>query len=213
MRLAVLMSVVVGIVFGSASGYLASRWSTQPVTIMGDTVQKITSSDENAIIGVVERTSSAVVSVVVTKDLPKVRSGALDQFDFFGNPFRSNVPEETGETEPTEVGGGTGFIVSKDGLIVTNKHVVSDEDAEYTVITKDGKEFEAKVVAIDPFDDVALLKIEGKDLTALQFGSTEDVKVGQTVIAIGNALGEFSNTVSVGVVSGFGSPSRCSQWT
>ena len=101
-----------------------------------------------------------------------------------------------------DAGGGTGFIVSSDGMILTNKHVVLDEDAEYTILTNDGDSFSAKVLAIDPFQDLAIIKIENhKKFNALNFGDSNDLQIGQTVIAIGNALGEFQNTISVGVIS------------
>ena len=97
---------------------------------------------------------------------------------------------------------GTGFIVSSDGLILTNKHVVVDKEAEYTVLMNDGGKIAAKVLARDPLQDLAVLKIEGSNFVALRLGDSSGVKIGQSVIAIGNALGEFRNTVSVGVISG-----------
>jgi serine protease Do len=87
-------------------------------------------------------------------------------------------------------------------LIVTNKHVVDQKDVEYTVYTNDGKKHAAKVVAQDPVLDIALIKIEGSGYPYLSFGNSDSLLIGQSVIAIGNALGEFRNTVSVGVVSG-----------
>jgi S1-C subfamily serine protease len=80
--------------------------------------------------------------------------------------------------------------------------VVDDEEAEYTVFTNDGKKHTATIVARDPTLDIALIKIEGNGYPSLQFGNSANLKLGETVIAIGNALGEFRNTVSVGVVSG-----------
>jgi len=102
------------------------------------------------------------------------------------------------------VGGGSGFIISSDGLIVTNRHVVDDEDAVYSVALSDGTEYDAEVLAKDPVNDVALLKIEAKDLPTLELGDSDQLKIGQTVIAIGNALAEYGNTVTRGVVSGKG---------
>lgn len=103
--------------------------------------------------------------------------------------------------------GGTGFIVSEDGMILTNKHVVFDEEAEYTVFTNDGRRFSAKVLARDPIQDLAIIKIEQENLqpfSVMKLGDSDKLESGQTVIAIGNALGEFRNTVSVGVISGLG---------
>jgi S1-C subfamily serine protease len=87
-------------------------------------------------------------------------------------------------------------------MIVTNKHVVSDTTAEYTVITNDDKEHKAGVLAQDPVNDIAVIKIDGNDYPTLNLGDSDALKIGQTVIAIGNSLGEFTNTVSRGIVSG-----------
>ncbi|MBI2637895.1 MAG: trypsin-like peptidase domain-containing protein, partial [Candidatus Sungbacteria bacterium] len=87
---------------------------------------------------------------------------------------------------------------------LTNKHVVSDTAAEYTVFFNDGSKIAAKVLARDPYQDLAVVKIEKKNLPTLPFADSSDIDIGQGVIAIGNALGEFKNTVSVGIVSGLG---------
>lgn len=156
------------------------------------------SDQESRVVEVVSKANPAVVSVVVTRDVPIMdRWNIRDPFfgDFFG------IYEEP-RTERREVGGGSGFLVSADGLIVTNRHVVSLEEAEYSVLTNDGENYEAEVIARDPVLDIAILKISGNEFSHLTFGKSEDLQVGQTVIAIGNALGEFRNTVSSGIVSG-----------
>jgi serine protease Do len=95
---------------------------------------------------------------------------------------------------------GTGFIVTSDGLIVTNKHVISTGQ-KFTVTTANSKTYDGKVVAQDPSNDIALVKIEATGLPVADLGDTDKVQVGQWVIAIGNALGELQNTVTVGVIS------------
>jgi S1-C subfamily serine protease len=154
------------------------------------------SSQEAEIINVVKQFSPAVVSIVITKDVPKYVS-PFEGFPF----FELQVP---GEMEKKEVGGGTGFIISPDGMILTNKHVVLDKEAEYTVLTNDGKKFPAKALARDPTQDLAIIKIEGNDFPVVQLGNSDNLQIGQTVITIGNVLGEFRNSVSVGVISGLG---------
>ncbi len=159
----------------------------------------------------VEAANPAVASVIVSKNLPVIEryyTNPLrgdDPFaDFFGGTpfFNMQLPQyRQNGTQKQEVGGGTAFFVSKDGLLMTNKHVVDDPQAEYTVLLNDGKKIPAKVVAQDPGNDIALLKVDGSSYSPLSFAQT-DAKLGQTVIAIGNALGEFRNTVSLGVVSG-----------
>ncbi len=149
------------------------------------------------VVSVVEAANPAVVSIVISKDVPK-----MEQYNPFGGLFGMPLMQRQNGTERKEIGGGSGFIVSDDGYLVTNAHVVGDEAADYSVFLNDGTEYEAEVIASDGQLDIAVLKIEADNLTYLEFGDSEAVKVGQTVVAIGNALGEFRNTVSVGVVSG-----------
>jgi serine protease Do len=119
------------------------------------------------------------------------------------NLFNNLFPQsQSGGSSQQVVAGGSGFFVSPDGLIVTNKHVVDDKTAQYTVLTNDGREYPAKVVALDPVLDIGFVRVQGKNFPYLQFDDSDKLSVGQTAIAIGNALGEFKNTVSVGVVSG-----------
>ena len=97
-----------------------------------------------------------------------------------------------GKTQLQEVGGGSGFIISSDGLILTNKHVVSDINAQYSVLTNDGNTYTAKVLARDPNQDLAVLKIDATNLPTVTLGNSDTLQLGQTAIAIGNALGQFS---------------------
>lgn len=164
---------------------------------------------EEAVVKAVEKADPSVVSIVVSKDLPIIEQcpgsnpfGDLPaEFqDFFGG-FNFSQPCQKG-TAKKEIGGGSGFVVSADGLIATNKHVVYDTKAEYTVLTNDGEKHSAKVLARDPANDLAIIKIEANNLKPVVLGNSDSVKIGQTAIAIGNSLGEFRNTVSVGVISG-----------
>ena len=156
-------------------------------------VVKVT--EDSSTIDVVKQTSPSVVSIVVTKELTNFYNlTGPDVFNFA-------VQDETGKYK-SEVSGGTGFVVDKSGLILTNKHVVIDEDAEYSVLFNNGDQYEATVLARDFINDIAVLKIEAEDLKAIEMGDSEKVEIGQTAIAIGNALGEYSNTVTKGVVSG-----------
>ena len=100
------------------------------------------------------------------------------------------------------VGGGSGFLVSSDGMIVTNKHVVDGTDATYEVVLSDGRKFPGKVLARDPLLDLAIVKIEGTDFPTLALGDSDALKVGQTVVAVGNAFSELANTVTKGIISG-----------
>jgi serine protease Do len=171
-------------------------------------------SQEDLVVKAVQNVSSAVVSIIATKDLPVFERYYINPFgqDEFFKQFPALLPNfqipqyRQKGTEERQVSSGTGFFVSSDGLIATNKHVVEDKQANYSVIMNDGRKLNAKVLALDPLQDIAVLKIEGNtpagDYNFVPLGSSDNLKVGQTVIAIGNALGEFQNTVSVGVISG-----------
>lgn len=165
-------------------------------------------SQEQMVIKVVKDASPAVVSIVITKDVPIIEEYYVNPFQGFGQLFQIQIPQyRQNGTQKQEVGGGTGFVVSEDGLVLTNKHVVLDAEAEFTVLTNDGKKYPAKVLARDPVQDLAVLKIEsspGQTFPKVTLGDSSRLEMGQTVIAIGNALGEFRNTISVGVVSGLG---------
>ncbi len=170
--------------------------------IMTNTVTKeivkngknITITDlQSEITKIVDSSSPSVVNVIIKKDLDLYKS---DPFGFFG---------EKVWTVQKQVGWWSWFFVSTDGIIMTNKHVVSDPSAKYTVITNDGKEYEATVVALDPLTDLAIIKIDNPDKDFSVLNIIEDEKyinIGQFAIAIWNALAEFQNSVSFWVVSG-----------
>jgi serine protease Do len=149
--------------------------------------------EENIVVDIAERVSPSVVTVTV--ETPRRR---VLEFNPFGGGFNQRF--EGGTQQDI----GTGFVVSQDGLIITNKHVVDDREAKYKVITKDDREFEVVKIDRDPANDLAVLKIDASGLTPIEIGSSQNLKVGQFVIAIGTALGEFRHTVTTGVVSGLG---------
>ena len=164
--------------------------------------------EQSQVIEVVKKASPAVVSIVATAQVPvfenyfDVPFWAPEGFEeFFGVPRQRQKG-----TQEQKIGAGTGFLVSSDGYIITNKHVVSDKEADYTVYLNNeenkGEKVKAKVVARDPKNDLAVLKIDKKGLPFLTFSDSSKLQVGQTVITIGYALGEFDNTVSKGVISG-----------
>ncbi len=226
------LTIIVVIILSSGFGFLAGLFALNYyvyIPQLGETriIEKTVTeyepqtTHEERIIQVAEKASLAVVSIVATKDVPKMETYFESPFqefeEFFGPMPEFQVPRfrEGDETEEREIGWGTGFIVSEKGLILTNRHVVADQTADFTVFTVDEKKFSAKVVARDPFFDLAILQIQPdksvsdqgtvlKPFPVLELGDSEALQPGQTVIAIGNALGEFRNTVSVGVISGLG---------
>src|SRR3989344_2670860 len=200
-------------------GYFAREYlqDTQARNEIGKEDTKITTekiierqsifSQDNLVIGAVKKTNPAVVSIIISKEVPKYETyidpnQQTNPFEDLFPGFSFNIPQyRQNGTEKKEIGGGSGFFVSSDGLILTNKHVVLQTNVEYTVFTNDGKKHLAQVVARDPVLDVALIKIKGT-FPYLTLGNSDSLQVGQSVIAIGNALAEFRNTVSVGVISG-----------
>lgn len=161
--------------FGKALG-LSGRDGTPPLGF--GTTDRIVLEESSKVSDVAEQVSPSVVSI----------SSSAKQIDVFGRVFEAK-------------GGGTGFIITSDGLIVTNKHVVDDAGAAYTVFTSNGDAHEAKILAKDPLNDLAVLKIEASGLPVVALGDSDALKIGQHVVAIGNALGEFSNSVTTGVIS------------
>ena len=142
--------------------------------------------EEEAVIRVVENSSEAVVSIV--------------KKEAFFDPFRGSFISEDSI--------GTGFIIDGNkGIVLTNKHVVASSDAQYSILMGEGeKNFEVESVYRDPINDFAILKINTNDekLPELRLGDSDSIKVGQTVVAIGNALGQFGNSVTKGIISGLG---------
>ena len=138
--------------------------------------------EESQVINVVDKVSPAVVSIVVK----------TTNFD----PFNGPTIDESGI--------GTGFIVDKGGLIVTDSHVVDSENGQYSVVLKDGTSYDVNKIHLDRQNDLALLEITASNLPTVELGDSEKLQVGQKAIAIGNALGQFQNTVTMGVVSGLG---------
>lgn len=154
-------------------------------------VPKQVLTEESVTIDIAKKVSPSVVTVSIVE--PK---RSVIQFD----PFSGFSSQDQGGQQDI----GTGFIVDSNGLVVTNKHVVSTAAVLYKVITKDGKEYEVKKIYRDPANDIALLKIEASGLTPVTLGDSDQIQVGQYVAAIGTALGQFRQSITTGVVSGIG---------
>ncbi len=161
---------------------------------------------KSPIVEVIKKISPAVVSITISKNLPKIRRDFVQPLDEFMDPHGPPVIRYRKEgRQKVKLGGGSGFFVSSEGIIITNRHVVISPDVDYTIVTTDEKEHQAEVLARDPVNDIAILKLKdtkGKKFPILELGNSDNIELGQSVIAIGNALGTFSNTVSTGVVSG-----------
>lgn len=196
-------SVVIGAFFmgGAASrlGWMGALDKNGEKAIFTQTKEVV--DEESVVTKVVEKATPSVVTVSISKT--NIVGGNLPPgWDIFGEFF--NVPKTKPVEQKVELDIGTGFIIEKDGLIVTNKHVVSDTSAKYKVIIGKDQVAEVKNIYRDPTSDLAILKVDKTGLTPVILGDSDQLKVGQTVIAIGTALGEFRSTVTKGVISGLG---------
>jgi len=154
------------------------------------------------IVEIAKKVCPAVITVIVSKDLPRAEN--FYSFPFGGKEFM--VPKlekgKKSKVEKTKIGGGSGFMISKDGYVFTSNHVVSDTTADYTVILDPKRKCPAKVLSRNPINDTAVLKIEGDNFSFLELADSNQIELGEEVVAVGNALGEFTDTLSAGIVSG-----------
>lgn len=198
-KIIVWISVIIVILVAVTGGAIADRlFGFRPLDKLfprQDSVFRIDQkilTEESAVIDVAEKVSPSVVTVSI--QTPRRRVLQFSPFGGFSTQIQGGEPQDI----------GTGFIVTSDGLIITNKHVVAEAGATYKVITKDSKEYKVSQISRDPANDVAIIKIEANGLKPIELGDSSNLKVGQFVIAIGTALGEFRHTVTTGVISGLG---------
>lgn len=213
---ALLISIFLGLNIGKAfildsqaSGNDANVLQSESINVVKDEYI-IQTEQENMVISAVEKSMSSVVSIIIKKTSGEIYDEYLKD-DPFENFFKNLIPDYGELNLPKDknalkqIGAGTGFIVSENGLIITNKHVIEDDKAVYSILTNEGEAYDVEILSKNPVQDIAILKIkntEDKNFEALRLGNSSSLKLGQSVIAIGNALGEFQNSVSVGVVSG-----------
>ena len=196
-KILIFTAIVIILLAAIGGGAVADRlWGFKPLDKLfpktGFRVDTRILTEESVVIKVAEDVSPSVVTVSV--ETPERRILEFSPFGGFTQRIQGGEPQDI----------GTGFIVSSDGLIVTNKHVVSATNASYKVVSKDNKEYEVKEISRDPSNDIAILKIEATGLKPVELGDSSNLKAGQFVIAIGTALGEFRHTVTTGVISGLG---------
>ncbi len=193
---AILIFLLGGLYFLSEkfSFSIAPKNTTENV-INNEKVKVLT--EESVVTNAVEKVGPSVVTIVETFPQGSKVSQENNPFSIFGF---DQAPEQS--NEPQSI--GSGFVVSNDGLIVTNKHVVSDTGVKYSILTSSDKKYEVEKIYKDPLNDVAILKVNTTELKPVTLGNSDNLKVGQFVIAIGSALGEFRNSVTTGVISGLG---------
>jgi len=196
----IFVSVLGGAISDRLFGYriLDQFFPRQDQSFHLPTESQLILNEESVVIEVAEKVSPSVVTIGISKTQAVIEFPQSPFELFFGNPQFGTQKEQI------EQDIASGFIITEDGLIVTNKHVVSDTQAKYRVITKDNKTYEVQKIYRDPANDIAILKIEASGLNPVELGDSANLKVGQFVIAIGTALGEFRHTVTTGVISGLG---------
>ena len=195
------------------SGQVVERYVFYPSSAEAITFDNSGANLNNdSVINVADKLKNSVVSIVATKDIQYIEGNPFSDNPFYNDPYfqqffgldqNSGAATPKVKTQKTEISAGTGFVVSSDGSILTNKHVVSDTGADYTVIFGT-KKYSATVVYRDPVKDLAIVKIKNpgtQKFNVVSFVPNQTTKVGSFVVAIGNALGEFDNTVTLGVVS------------
>lgn len=187
--LGIFLVIIFTVSIVAVSGYFAIKYSSFVQDSLSKIINKeednnkiVITDSENSVIEIVKNASSSVVSIAISKLTLSQNQGLIDQ--------SSNI--------------GTGFIVDKEGIIVTNQHVVSDLEAEYKVVTEEGEEYEVVEILRDDLNDLAVIKIDPKDLelNELVLGDSDNLLVGQNVIAIGTPLGEYAGSVTTGIISG-----------
>lgn len=230
----VIISLLAGGVGGAFFVKLQGITSEGGTTLIRNSIEERHFVEESESINAIAEVVPSVMSIVATKDLEIFQQNPF--FFFQQDPFFRDFPQipqqkeqkQQEQKEPEikrqKIAGGTGFILESDGLALTNKHVVSDAKADYTAITKDGKEYDVEIISKDPSNDLAIIQLHEKvedakerrtgdkkdfgakvkNLPAVKFGDSSKLKVGQKVLAIGNARGEYENSVTAGIVSATG---------
>lgn len=227
-----IISLLSGLVGGAAAMRIYGNAPSSPVKEPNQIVEQRSYVEESQSIEAIQKVVPAVVSIVATKDLQIFRQQPLDPFFNFENdpflrdfglrlPQQQQPQNQEPETRRQRVAGGTGFIIEKSGVAVTNKHVVDDAQADYIAITKDGKEYDVEIISKDPVNDLSVIQLHEKtegdknrktgdkktfgdtpdDMATVTLGDSSKLKVGQKVLAIGNARGEYENSVTLGIVS------------
>jgi serine protease Do len=181
----------------SSSVFLLQNHSVDAVQSSNKVVEKQVISEESVVTQVVKQSLPSIVTIHIDKKLSSSADPSNGLFGLF---------DQTSQSTPQEIQQniGSGFIVSENGLILTNKHVVDDTSAEYKVITYDNKQYIVTDIYRDPLNDIAVLKVNATHLPPLQMGDSSNLQLGQMVVAIGTPLGELQNSVTTGVVSGLG---------
>lgn len=229
----VIISLLAGGVGGAFFTKLQGGASSGGASLIKNNIEERYYVEESESIDAISKVVPSVISIVATKDLEVFQQNPFfffeqdpfsRDFGFPQMPQQKNPEQQAPEVKRQKVAGGTGFIIENEGLALTNKHVVSDVKADYTAITKDGKEYDVEIISKDPSNDLAVIQLhekvedakerrtgdkkdfgaKPKNLPVAKLGDSAKLKVGQKVLAIGNARGEYENSVTAGIVSATG---------
>ncbi|HEY3157035.1 MAG TPA: Do family serine endopeptidase [Candidatus Eisenbacteria bacterium] len=197
--------LAIGIVVGFI---LAGNLSLSPITQAKESSVPAVTSLDSPFTQIADRVLPAVVTIDTKRTVDGDGSPQLNFEGPYGDFFKRLFPDQPNQPKTPRTmripSSGSGFIIEKDGRILTNNHVIRDA-SDITVILNDKRKFKAKVVGSDPSTDVAVIKINADgDLPTVPLGDSDDVRIGDWAVAIGNALGELSGTLTVGVISGKG---------
>lgn len=177
--------------FGLSAVLLLDNYRSNLTKVIADNLRL---DDQEATIRAIKKVMPAVVNIIV---MDKETATIINLF----------TGEQTKKTETVKKGSGTGFLISPDGLILTNRHVVgagNEKTAEFKIILNTGKQYYAQLIGKDPINDLAVLKIFDKNLPFVELGDSDKLQIGSTVIAIGNTLGRYQNSATKGIISGLG---------
>ena len=208
-RLLLLIIILIGVYLGwqtvQKNPLFLSTYFKNPSFALPTYSQPVkVATEESVTVDAVKRIGPSVVTVIEqAKPVDASQPTQIGPFSVFG----ISPQDPTQQSQPQSI--GSGFIISSDGLVVTNKHVVGDTTGKYQIITANDKKYDVTKIYRDPLNDIAILKIEpsqnnGNTLVPVPLGDSSNLQVGQFAIAIGTALGEFRNTVTTGVISGLG---------
>jgi serine protease Do len=199
----IVFTLIFATIFGGLLGFVgAETYNSNTLSSIGaksGIVQNLpVVNEQSAVVNAVKKANPSVVSVIISQKVPQYSNNGSFNY-LFGGGSSSSKPTSY---KKTTVGAGSGFIVGSNGYILTNKHVVANPKDSYTVVMNNGKTYSAKIVGIDPTNDIAVIKINANNLPTLTLGTSSNLELGSSVIAIGNALGQYQNTIDTGVVSG-----------
>lgn len=191
MKIKKYLIIILIFLIGASTVLFIYNYNPNIAKVVADTLRL---DDQEATIRSIKKVMPAVVSIII---MDKQTTTVINL----------NTGEQTQKTDTVQKGSGTGFLISADGLILTNKHVVSagnEKTAEYRIILNSGKQYYAQLIGKDPINDLAVLKIFDKNLPYVALGDSDKLQIGSTVMTIGNALGRYQNSATKGMVSGLG---------